>query len=851
VTVGKARTVEQRLEELRDKIQYHNYLYYVKAAPEISDREFDALMEELQKLEGEHPELITPNSPTQRVGGEPLAAFTTAAHLSPMLSIDNTYNEAEVREFDARVGRMLGQEANWSYVVEPKIDGVAMSLVYRDGALSQATTRGDGVIGDDVTQNARTVRNVPLKLHSPGGRADVRLDGTVVEIRGEVYMSFKTFEGVNREREKAGEVLFANPRNATAGSLKLLDARLTAKRRLLCFTYEIGHYEGLELPDSHWERLGWLRDRGCPTNPLVERCADVEKVIELIGAWEKRIRELDYPADGLVIKVDSWEHRRGLGATSKSPRWMIAYKFAAEQQVSKVERIDVFVGKSGALTPVAIFEPVHLSGTMVKHASLHNFDELERKDVRVGDYILVEKAGEIIPQVIKVITEKRTGHEKQVRRPSECPECQGPVRTEESDKKKCVDPKCPGATNLKTRKRMPITRDRCEVCHGRVKIAAVTYDRLGHKVCVNGQCSYNGKAMPRRKIGQADDDRKGAKGLAARQGALWKRRGETEGPPQKAEYVAIENDTCAKCGGRVGLANGIRLRPAFKVCSKSSCPARGELRARAYLPPGEDRCNDCGGRVTAAYLLFCDNPLCPAQQVERIVHFASRDAMDIQGLGDETVRDLYTAGLLRSIPDIYGLPARETELVALKGYGRKKAAQVFAGIERSKTRGMERVLYGMGVPQVGTHIASVLARKFTSIEELAKAPADAVKESFEIGPEMARAITSFFRLKGTQEFLRDLSQAGVSMQAEQRTAKENPKVAGKTFVITGTLAHYARDEAKLLIEEQGAHVAESVSKKTDYLVVGANAGSKLERALTLGVNTITEDELEAMLHAGR
>jgi len=676
--VGKARTVAQRVKELRDKIQYHNYLYYVKAAPEISDREFDALMEELQKLEGEHPELITPDSPTQRVGGEPLAAFITAAHLSPMLSIDNTYNEAEVREFDARIGRILGKESKWCYVVEPKIDGVAMSLVYRDGALSQATTRGDGVIGDDVTQNARTVRNVPLKLHGPGARADVRLDGTVVEIRGEVYMSFKTFEGVNREREKAGEVLFANPRNATAGSLKLLDAKLTAKRRLLCFTYEIGHYEGLELPDSHWERLGWLRDHGCPTNPLVERCADVEKVIELIGAWEKKIRELDYPADGLVIKVDSWEHRRRLGATSKSPRWMIAYKFAAEQQVSKVERIDVFVGKSGALTPVAIFEPVHLSGTMVKHASLHNFDELERKDVRVGDYILVEKAGEIIPQVIKVITEKRTGHERKFPRPHKCPSC-------------------------------------------------------GEKV-------------------QQDP-------------------------------------------------GGVYLR--------------------------------------------CSNAACPAQRMERIAHFASRGAMDIEGMGEALVGQLVTKGLCKDVADIYGLTKESVK--SLERMGEKSAQNLMKGIEESKSRDLSRLLYGLGMPHVGAHMAEVLARNFNSLEELRKADAESLRKVGEIGPVVAEAIAEFFRRTTTGEVLDKLVKAGVNTQAQRAAVSAMPNVIGKTFVLTGTLARRSREEAREWIESHGGRVTDGVSSKTDYLVVGEEPGSKLERARSLGVKELTEEQLEKLM----
>ncbi len=459
--------VQQRIDGLREKIRRHNRLYFVENQPEISDREFDALMEELQRLETEHPDLVTPDSPTQRVGGEPLDAFTSAPHLSPMLSIDNTYNEAEVREFHARIGRLLGEGAKWSYVVEPKIDGVAMNLIYRDGVLAQAITRGNGTVGDDVTQNARTVHDIPLRLR---GEA-VDFAGSVLEVRGEIYMSFDAFAAVNRQREEAEEQPFANPRNATAGSLKLLDPRIVAGRRLRAFTYELVYHEGaMDLPDSHWERLRWLTDRGCPTNPKAVPCADVDEVLRRCEYWQDNLHKLGYPADGLVVKVDSIAQREQLGRTSKSPRWMMAYKFAAEQQVSQVLDIEVDVGKTGQLTPVALLEPVQLSGTVVKRASLHNFDELERKGVRVGDYVLVEKAGEIIPQVVKVIEEKRTGEEKPVPLPDVCPACGSPVRREESDKKKCLNAECPGAGNLKARGYLPIGEDECEVCGDPVRI---------------------------------------------------------------------------------------------------------------------------------------------------------------------------------------------------------------------------------------------------------------------------------------------------------------------------------------------------------------------------------------------
>lgn len=763
--MAEGHGVRKRVERLRETICHHNYLYYVKSAPEISDREFDALMEELLALERDHPELITPDSPTRKVGGEPLDEFVAAEHLSPMLSIDNTYNEEEVRDFDRRIGRLLGEGAEWSYVVEPKIDGVAINLIYRDGSLVQAITRGDGARGDDVTGNVRTVANVPLMLCAPDGRADPGSDGSEIEVRGEVYMSFDAFREVNSEREAAGESIFANPRNATAGSLKLLDPKITASRRLLAFTYEVGRCEGLEMPDSHWARIKWLRDHGCPTNPSAERCADADEVIERCAHWEEHIRELNYPVDGLVVKVDSAEQRRRLGATSKAPRWLMAYKFAAEQQVSRVESIEVNVGKSGQLTPVAVLEPVQLSGTTVSRASLHNFDELERKDVRVGDHVLVKKAGEIIPQVVKVIVEKRTGSEERFPRPTECPPCGGPVRREESDKKKCVDPGCPGAKNLKTRGYVPIEEDRCDVC--------------GDPVTIPGR------------------------------------------------------------------------RSAHKVCGGNGCRARGREKRREFLAAQRDRCQDCGGPVTVAFLLFCDNPRCPAQQAERIAHFASRGAMDIDGLGEKTVTLFLEEELLHDIGDVYDLPRGADRIEELKGFGSKSAERLAQGVEDSKSRGLSRLLYALGVPHVGAHLAVVLASSFGSLAEMRKADEKRLQAVEEVGPTVARAIAEFLGRHDTCELIARLARAGVDMTSRRAAAPRNLNVAGKTFVLTGTLARRARDEAKQLIEAQGGHVTASVSKKTDYLVVGEDPGSKLEKARALGVKELSEQEFEELLAAGQ
>lgn len=675
--------VKQRIERLRDAIRRHNHLYYVTNEPEISDREFDALMEELQRLENEHPGSATPDSPTRRVGAEPLTAFATAEHLVPMRSIDNTYNEPEVREFDARVGRLLasadGEAPEWSYVVELKIDGVAINLVYRGGSLERAITRGNGVRGDDVTQNARTVADLPLKLLSGASPAG---GDSVVEIRGEIYMSARTFVAANAERGAANEPPFANPRNATAGSLKLLDSRITARRKLRLFAYEIGLCEGIELPDSHWECLQWLRDSGCPTNPRAERCADIDEVLSLCDYWDGLLHELPYPVDGLVIKVDSRRRREQLGSTSRAPRWMMAYKFAAEQQVSRVLKIEVNVGKSGQLTPVAVLEPVHLSGTTVSRASLHNFDELERKDVRVGDYVLVEKAGEIIPQVVKTVMEKRTGDERPFPRPKTCPSCGESVQ-------------------------------------------------------------------------QAPD--------------------------------------------------GVHIR--------------------------------------------CVSPTCPAQRVERITHFAGRNAMDVAGLGEALVKQLVGAGLVEDYGDVYYLDG--DRVAALDRMAAKSTENLLAAIEQSKGRGLSRLLFGLGIPHVGAHLAEVLAGRFGDLDELCAAGVEALESVDEIGPTVAAAIVDFFAKDSTDAVLGKLRQAGVSTGSHRAAGvRRSPRVEGKTFVLTGTLAGHSRSEARKLIEEQGGRVTGSVSGNTDYVVVGADPGGKLSDARRLGVQKLDESGLLALLQGG-
>jgi len=668
----------KRISDLRQTIERHNYLYYVLNKPKLQDREFDALMAQLERIERDHPELVTPHSPTQRVGGRPIDQFQSAEHVAPMMSMDNTYNQDEVRAFHERVLKGLDGLELVSYVLEPKIDGVAISLVFEGGLLVRAVTRGDGRRGDDVTHNARTVRDLPLTLRSHVRKGAVELSSTAIEIRGEIYMPFASFEKVNAQRRSQGLSLFANPRNATAGSLKLLDPAVSARRGLHLFAYEVGHVAGIDLPDSHWQTLALLRTLGCPTNHMVERCEGLSEVLAACARWEGVAQELGYPVDGLVIKLDSRAQRARLGATSKAPRYMIAYKFAADQQVSVVKEIRVQVGKTGQLTPVAVLDPVQLSGTTVSRASLHNFDELERKDVRVGDHVLVEKAGEIIPQVVNVVAEMRTGREKKPPRPEKCPICGEPAR---------ADPE------------------------------------------------------------------------------------------------------------------GVCLR--------------------------------------------CVNPFCPAQRKERIRHFGSRGAMDIEGLGDALADQLVEAGLVDDYGGIYSL--REEDLTGLDRMGEKSARNLMGAIEASKTRGLGRLLYALGIPHVGAHLAGVLARRFGSLEPLMAADRETLEQVEEIGPIVAEGIVDFFGRRTTHDVIEKLRAADVLPPASaQPQGSDNPNIAGKTFVVTGTLSGYTREQIQALITSLGGRASATVSGKTDYVVAGENAGSKLDKARRLGVTVLTEEEFNRL-----
>jgi DNA ligase (NAD+) len=665
-------TTAQRADELRRLINHHNYLYYVAAKPEISDREFDRLLDELKKIEADHPELATPDSPTRRVGGEPIEGFTQVVHRVPMLSIDNTYNAGELKEFDRRVHKLLGRESV-KYVVELKIDGVAISLTYEAGAFTVGATRGDGERGDDVTHNLKTIKEVPLRMHTDPPPA-------LFETRGEVYMTREELQRINRQRKAEGEEPYANPRNLTAGTLKLLDPRLCAERKLRLFTYALGAVDGVD-PATHLESLELLRKFGFPVNPHIQACDSVEAVIDYCNSWEKKRHDLPYETDGLVIKVNDFAQRRRLGVTSKAPRWVVAYKFAAEQATTRLLTIEVQVGKTGTLTPVAHLEPVQLAGTTVSRASLHNADEIARKDIRVGDQVVVEKAGEIIPYVVRSEPGARTGREKVFQFPSKCPACGSPV--------------------------------------------------------------------------QRDPD-----------GAFF------------------------RCTG-----------------------------------------TDCTGQLK-----------------ERLLFFAHRNAMRIEGLGDSLSEQLVDSGQVRSLPDLYRL-TRE-QLLGLERMGKKSADNLLQQIAASKERGLARVLAGLGIRMVGGSVAELLANEFGGIDALLKASKERLAEIEGIGPERAESIRKFFQSASGKKIIEDLRTLGVKLTEEARAkpkAGGKGDLSGKTLVVTGTLENYERTEIEDLIKQHGGKVSSSVSKSTDYVVAGDKAGSKLDKARELGVKVLNEKEFDKLI----
>lgn len=677
-------TPAARAAELRKIIDHHNQKYYVDAAPEISDREFDRLLEELTALEAAHPELAVPDSPTQRVGGKPVDELTAVRHRVPMYSIENSYDPNMLREWDRSVHKALGGE-KITYIVELKIDGVAMNLTYENGLLTRGATRGDGERGDDVTHNLRTMPEVPLKLHTDKPPA-------LFEVRGEVYMARADLIRINRLRVDAGEKPYENCRNLTAGSIRMLDPKESAKRTLRLFTYALGAVEGLEV-HSHHESLAEMKKLGFPVNPHTQVCADIDAVIAHVETWNAKRHDLPYDTDGMVIKVDSFAQRERLGYTSKFPRWARAYKFAAEQAVTRLARIECQVGRTGKLTPVGHFDPpVRLAGTTVSKASLHNADEIERKDIHIGDMVVVEKAGEIIPQVIRVETSARTGAEKKYHFPMECPICGAPTRKD------------------------------------------------------------------------ADS-------------------------------------------------------PAYY------CTA----------PRGK-----CGGQL-----------------MRQVLQFARRDAMEIDGLGEAIAEELLAADLIESLPDLYRLD-KESLLKARPPKDAKKAKGKWAdnlleGIAASKDRGLTRVLSGIGIPMVADSMADILAQEFLTIDDLMNAPVERLMQVEGVAEERAKAIHGYFQTDTVRNMIADFKEIGLKLTEEKRQVAANAaaiggvSLAGKTFVVTGTLAKYERGEIEDLIKKLGGKASGSVSKKTDYLIAGEKAGSKLDKAKELGVQVLTETEFETLI----
>ena len=682
----------ERIAELRRLIRYHEERYYILNDPEIADVEFDALMKELERIEGENPDLVTTDSPTRRVSGRPAAGFDTVEHAEPMLSLDNAYSEEELRAFDDRVRRGLtaaGQAVETiDYVAELKIDGLSLALTYENGTLVRGATRGNGVRGEEVTSNVRTIRAIPLKLRHADPQGPRRTaEGARIEIRGEVYFPRKLFERVNKERADAGEPLYANPRNTAAGTMRNLDPALVAKRGLSAWMYQmVGGPEGPPLrstgvdPDlkaglaTHAETLEALKAWGLPVEPHWRRCRGVDELLVFCREWEEKRRTLDFDTDGVVIKLDRIDLRALLGSTSKFPRWAIAFKFPAEQKTTLLKSIEVNVGRTGAVTPFAMLDPIFIAGSTVSMATLHNADDIARKDIREGDWVLVEKAGDVIPRVVGPVLSKRSPDAQPWQMPTVCPRCGSDLH-------------------------------------------------------------------------RAEDE------------AVWR----------------------------------------------------------------------------------CENTSCPAKLQRGLEHFASRGAMNIEGLGESLVAQIIGAGLVKDYADVYALTAEK--LAQLERMGQKSAAKVMLQIEKSRTNELWRLIYGLGIRHVGERASQVLARAFGSMDALCGATIEQLQDTTEIGPVLAASVRSWLDEPRNRELIDRLRAAGLNMEIppEERALAAAPgPLKGKTYVITGTLSSMTREAATAALERLGAKVAGSVSKKTTGVVVGADAGTKAEKARTLGVPMLDE-----------
>lgn len=691
------REALKEIEKLRDEINYHNYRYYILDNPVISDAEYDRLFKRLIEFEEKFPRLITPNSPSQRVGAKPLEEFQTVAHTIPMLSLNNANTPEEAREFDEKIKRFLNTKEEIEYVAEPKLDGLAIELVYADGIFTGGSTRGDGYTGEDVTLNLRTVKSIPLRLLNKTeekveveGKHNLPLPIPIrLEVRGEVFIPIKAFNNLNRDRGKKGEPLFANPRNAAAGSVRQLDSRITATRPLDIYCYGIGTIESAKFK-THLEILQALEKWGLKVNPLIKVCKGIEEVIKYHEEMERKREEIPYELDGVVVKVNRLDLQDVLGVLTRSPRWAVAYKFKARQETTKIRNIEVGVGRTGALTPVAVLEPVNVGGVTVERATLHNQDEVDRKDIRIGDWVIVQRAGDVIPEIVTVINDRRNGNEKPFKLPSKCPLC-------------------------------------------------------GSAVIRNGAIHY------------------------------------------------------------------------------------------------------CTGGLS-----------CPAQLKEGIRHFSSKRAMNIEGLGDRHIDQFVENGVIKDVADLYNL--NKENIAGLERWADKSAQNLIEQIEKSKNTILPRLIYALGIRQVGEHMAKVLSDNFSSLDELMSASYERLMEIYEIGPETAKSIITFFKERHNRKVIEKLKKAGVkTVVSGQFGARGTHPVDGsqwmgrvsllkdKQFVLTGTLSEFTRDEAKELIENLGGRITSTVSKKTDYVIAGAEPGSKYDKAKELDIKILNEAEFKKLI----
>ncbi|RJP37162.1 MAG: NAD-dependent DNA ligase LigA [Phycisphaerales bacterium] len=819
-----ARSAEKRIAELRDQIRRHDYLYYVAAAPKVSDREYDALLEELRRLESEHPEFVTPDSPTQRVAGEPIEGFAHVTHAVPMRSIDNTYDETQLREFDERVAKGLGGDA-YSYVIDPKIDGVAVSLRYESGSLVLAASRGDGVTGDDVTHNVRTIRSVPLRL-----RGDDVPD--VVEVRGEVFWPLRAFEAFNEEREAKGLPTFANPRNATAGTLKQLDPRNVAGRGLRFLAHGYGELSAHPY-ETHTDLFAAFDRWGIPVSPDAENAADIDAVLAAIRRWDHRRHELPYITDGLVIKVDSLHQREELGATSKYPRWCIAFKFEAERAESVLLRVDYQVGKLGTITPRAVMEPVQLSGTTVRHASLHNFDQVDRLDVRIGDTVLVEKAGEIIPQVVAVVAEKRPKGAERVARPTACPVCNGEVEQDEGGVYiRCINPSCPA--QLKERLKFYCGRNQMDI-EGAGHVLIETLVEKGYLSEFADLYALHRRRdeLARLELPDKDLGEKKADQLLA--GIEAARAADVAEVLRKVKLAGLTPSALKTLAGAFDNVEALLRTDAAGLC-KLDLSAEARASLTGFL----------AGAASDATDLFPGDAL-DAAAAKRLGDQLQRflKAANVGGAGPVLVEKLIEAGLVRRPADLFDLHRRRSELVTLKfpnTFGEKNTDRFLAGVEASKSLPLSRVLAALNVRHVGASTAEVIAEHFGSMEAIREADEDTLCEVEGVGPEVARSLRHFMTSPRGRKVIDHLKRAGVNMTQPKRALADHQPLAGMTVVLTGTLESLSRKEAQDLIKRLGGKPAGSVSSKTDLVIFGESAGSKLAKAKELGVRTMDQTE---------